>query len=206
LKEYQHVSCANIEISEHNWRRLIVDGSLHPHSFEKAGNELRTTRISASRDRPAILESGLSDLILLKTTGSSFTNFYHDRYTVLPDIEDRLLGTSATASWRYLPNIETMNYSGVNFDSINSKFREIFIRIFANMFSPSVQHTMFVAAQQTLREVPEILEIQLKLPNIHNWNFDFSKFGLPPTKDLLVPVDEPHGLIMATIRRETARL
>ena len=38
---------------------------------------------------------------MLKTTGSEFRGFLKDRYTTLPETDDRILATSLVARWRY---------------------------------------------------------------------------------------------------------
>ena len=45
--------------------------------------------------------AGLSDLVVLKTTGSEFHGFPRDRYTTLAETRDRILATAVTARWRY---------------------------------------------------------------------------------------------------------
>ena len=49
----------------------------------------------------AVVTSGVTDLTLLKSTGSEFHGFYTDRYTTLAETRDRVLATSLTATWRY---------------------------------------------------------------------------------------------------------
>ena len=45
--------------------------------------------------------SGLTDLVVLKSTGSEFWGFPRDRYTSLAETNDRILATAVTARWRY---------------------------------------------------------------------------------------------------------
>ncbi|MEP7274182.1 MAG: urate oxidase, partial [Acidobacteriota bacterium] len=44
-------------------------------------------------------------------------------------------------------------------------------------------------------------EVSLSLPNKHCLLVDLSPFGLRNRNEIFVPVDEPHGLIRATLRR-----
>jgi len=206
LKEYSHVTRINLEIVEHLWRRLEVAGKPHDHSFEKASNEVRTVKLSATRSSPPQIESGIRDLIVLKTTRSGFVGFYKDKYTVLPEIADRMFGTSVQATWKYTPDVANRNYSAIDFNSTWNQVRETFVQTFCEEYSPSVQKTMYSAAEKVLKQIPHIDEITFLLPNIHNWNFDFAKFGMTPSTDLFIPVDEPHGLICCTVRRLCARL
>ena len=56
----------------------------------------RHARRAADRD----VASGLTNLVLLKTTDSAFAGFPRDEYTTLPETDDRILATSVTATWR----------------------------------------------------------------------------------------------------------
>ena len=47
------------------------------------------------------VSSGVTNLVLLKTTDSAFTDFARDQFTTLSDTTDRILATAVTASWRY---------------------------------------------------------------------------------------------------------
>ena len=69
-----------IEIIEHGWTRL-GDSEPHPHSFIKGSNEQRMTKVNATRDAVAI-ESGVIDLIVLKTTKSGFVGYLRKGMTL----------------------------------------------------------------------------------------------------------------------------
>ena len=72
----------------------------------------RPTRSSAAARGPGsrrsprprggvVVEAGVEDLIVMKTTRSAFSGFPRDRYTTLPETDDRLMATKVTAIWRY---------------------------------------------------------------------------------------------------------
>jgi urate oxidase len=182
-----------IEIVEHAWTRIAVNGESHPHSFIKSGNEKHTTRINAARDNVTI-ESGIEDLVVLKTTKSGFVGFVKDRYTTLPETTDRIFATSIKANWRYadLGAATGDAWRGV---------RQTIIEIFANHDSLSVQHTLYAMGEAVLESFPEISEISFSLPNIHYLPVDFSRFGLENDNRIFMPTDEPHGLIEARLAR-----
>src|SRR5438128_596703 len=81
-------------------RVRLVKVELHSHAFVQGSAEKRTAHITATRDAVTV-ESGIEDLVVLKSAGSGFTGFIHDRYTTLPEAADRILSTSITATWRY---------------------------------------------------------------------------------------------------------
>ena len=73
LTKYPQMSSAKIDISERDWRRMEIAGKPHPHSFA-AGSEARMfTRVVCNRDSETI-QSGIRDLVILKSTESGFEN------------------------------------------------------------------------------------------------------------------------------------
>src|SRR3954471_11931079 len=94
------VTGVRIGIVEQPWTHIPAGGGPHPHAFVHAGAEQWTAVVTASAAGVAIV-SGLSHLVLLKTTDSAFAGFPRDEYTTLPDTEDRIMATSVTANWAY---------------------------------------------------------------------------------------------------------
>jgi urate oxidase len=173
------------------------------------------------------IDSGLRDLIILKTTQSGFEGYPKCRYTTLPETKDRLLGTNVHAMWTYTTDAIQNYYNNYRnrhspqsvktvadvkthkeFDGLTLDFEKIFhavkehiFTVFANHYSPSVQRTIYLIGDKILKSIPVIDQITLVLPNIHNWSVDYSKLKLPPSNEVFIPVDEPHGLIKATLCR-----
>lgn len=85
--------CAEIELMYANVSRIMVEGQAHPHSFLRDGDEKRFTSVSVDaslgKDKiTATVTSGLKDLLVLKTTESSFENFVTDEFRTLPGALD----------------------------------------------------------------------------------------------------------------------
>lgn len=182
-----------IEIAEHAWTRITVGDEAHPHSFTKSGDEKRTAMISATRDATTI-ESGIEDLVVLKTTQSGFAGFIKDRYTTLPETTDRIFATSIKAFWRYArPDAATGDaWRGV---------RQTILETFADHDSLSVQHTLYAMGEAVLEKFPDVAEISFSLPNIHCLPVDVSRFGMENDNRIFMPTNEPHGLIEARLTR-----
>jgi urate oxidase len=193
LTHNRQVARVVIEITENAWARIAVGDEPHPHSFTKSGDEKRTATISATRDG-ATVESGVEDLVVLKTTQSGFVGFIKDRYTTLPETPDRILATSIKASWRYArPDAATGDiWRGV---------RQTILEAFAGHDSLSVQHTLHAMGEAVLEKFPDVAEISFSLPNIHCLPVDVSRFGLKNDNRIFVPTSEPHGLIEARLTR-----
>lgn len=194
LEQNEQVSRVSIDIIEHKYTRIPMDGEPHPHSFTKSGGEKRTTAIRMTRDETSV-ESGLEDLTVIKTTRSGFAGFLKDNYTFLPETDDRIFCTSVTANWRYVnPEAATEKlWTGV---------RQTILDTFAEHDSLSVQHTLHAMGEAVLNTHPAITEISFSLPNIHCIPIDVTKFGETNNNTIFWPTEEPHGLIEGRLRRE----
>jgi len=186
------VSRARVSASEHRWERLEVAGRPHPHAFAQPGGEQWTTVVTRDAGG-AQVASGLTNLVVLKTTDSAFSGFPRDQYTTLPDADDRILATSITATWVYRSD-------SVDF-SARGRLRTALVETFAAHRSRSVQETLYAMGQAALASCADVTEITLTLPNRHHLAVDLSPFGLDNPDEIFVATDQPFGLIEATIRR-----
>jgi urate oxidase len=190
----EHITHATIKIRENIWRRIKVDGKSHTHAFIQCGDEKRATKIEATRESKKIT-SGIEDLLLLKTTESGFVGFIKDEYTTLPEATDRIFATVVKARWLYCER-------EIDFKESWNEARRLLIETFAAHNSLSVQQTLYEMGKAVLESREEIVEINLSLPNKHCIPFDLKPFGMDNKNEVFVPIDEPHGLIEATLRRE----
>ena len=180
------VSSVRISALEHRWDRVS------DHAFVQPGGEQWTTVVTRDAAGSSVA-SGLTNLVLLKTTDSSFSGFPRDDYTTLPETEDRILATSLTAVWAYR--------KGTTDFSARERIRHTLVETFAAHVSHSVQHTVYAAAQATLAACADLTEITLTLPNRHHLLVDLAPFGLDNPNEIFVATDQPFGLIEATVRR-----
>jgi len=195
LERNPQVSAVRVTLSEDVWEHLETGGKPHPTTVGRAGGERRTAAVASTRNGVPAVRSGFENLAMLKTAGSEFTGFIRDPLTTLPESTDRLLGTVARAGWNY-------SSPDAPFMVLRSKIREILLSVFAGHRSKSVQHTLYAMGKAVLAAVPEIVEIELTLPNKHYLLADLAPFGQTNRNEIFVPIDEPHGYIEARIRRE----
>ena len=94
------VSRASVSIAEHRWVRLDGAAGPAPDAFRRSGDFTRTAAVSATRDATTV-EAGIEDLSVMKTSRSAFRGFPRDEYTTLREVDDRILATKVTATWRY---------------------------------------------------------------------------------------------------------
>ena len=186
------VARVRISAIEHRWERILAANRPHPHAFVQPGLEQWTTTITREGGG-AEVASGVTNLVVLKTTDSGFAGFPRDRYTTLPDTDDRILATSITAVWRYR--------RGPRDFGARARIRQRLLETFAEHDSRSVQHTLYAMAEAVLDACDVVSEVTLTLPNRHHLLVDLTPFGLDNPNEIFVATDQPYGLIEATVKR-----
>jgi urate oxidase len=186
-------SRAEAWMSERPWERVVIDGRPHPHAFTR-GAFRWTTHVVRERDEVR-LSGGLDELYLLKTTGSAFGGFLKDRYTILPEADDRILATELDARWRYAG-------PGLDFAMEREACRDALVRAFAHHDdSRSVQHTLWRMGTAVLEAAPNLEEVTLSMPNLHHVAVDLAYCGIQNDGRVFVVTDKPSGRIEGTVRR-----
>ncbi|ORY04247.1 uricase [Basidiobolus meristosporus CBS 931.73] len=200
VDKYTHVTHAHVHIVKYRWARINVNGEPHPHSFYRDGSETRETWVTVSANDVSI-KSGLEGLLVLKTTGSSFTNFHHCENTTLQDADDRIFSTTVKAHY----NIDTsIGVENIPFDRIFDGVRKTTLDVFAHDDSASVQATMYRMAELILKRFPEVRDVYYALPNSHHFTTNLAPFNLPNAGQemtIFSPVTDFSGYITATIGR-----
>jgi urate oxidase len=194
VDSFEHVSSARVTIERYEWARLTVDGEPHPHSFRRASDEKRTAMVTVAGERVWVV-SGLTDLVVLKSTGSEFHGYHRDRYTTLPETTDRVLATAVTARWRH-------QRRDVDWAASFTAARDALLRAFATTHSLALQQTLYKMGEAVLTGQEEIAEIRLSLPNKHHFAVDLAPFGLDNPNEVFFAADRPYGLIEGTVRRD----
>jgi urate oxidase len=190
VSESEAVERARVSIEEHPWGR--IDG----HAFVRAGSEKRLATVTCAKDGAWVV-GGLTDLVVLKSSGSEFSGYPRDRYTTLPETKDRILATAVTARWRYSA---TEHDWGGSFREV----RRLLLEAFAQKHSLSLQQTLFSMGEAVLKAKPDIVEIRMSMPNKHHFVVDLSPFGLTNENEVFYAADRPYGLIEGTVMRENA--
>ena len=186
---------ARVRVEEHAWDRIAVEGREHDHAFARRGREVRTTEVEVD-EGGATVTSGLTDLVLLKSTGSEFKDFLHDEYTTLPDADDRVLATSLTATWRWSGS------AGVDWNPAYDEVRSALMEAFATTYSRAMQETLWAMGRAVLELRPDVEEISFAAPNKHHHLVDLSPFGVENDGEVFIAADRPYGLIEATVTRD----
>jgi urate oxidase len=191
---YEWISGARVAVESYGWDRIAVGGQPHEHAFRRAGGEVRTAVVTVDGDDAHVL-AGLSDLVVLKTTGSEFWGFPRDRYTTLAETRDRILATAVTARWRYTG-------TDLDFDALFSSVRTALLETFATTHSLALQQSLFAMGEAVLERHPDVAEIRMSMPNKHHFLQDLSAYGLDNPDVVYHADDRPYGLIEGTVLRD----
>lgn len=185
---------ARVEIDEYAWERAVVDGSEHDHTFIRKGQEVRTAAITVD-DTGEYVVGGLKELVILKSTGSEFSDFLEDPYTILAPTHDRVMATSLTAQWRFTT-------TDVDWEEVYVGVKAQLVKQFAVVQSLALQQTLYHMGRAVLETYPELTEVRLAAPNKHHFVYDLAPFGLENPNEVFNADDRPYGLIQASVLRD----
>lgn len=230
VSKYAHIHKAFITIEQLRWSRLPADTPEvgekgHPHSFVRDGDDKRIVHaeVDASAGKNRLIgrvSAGLSDLLVLKSSGSSFSDFIRDEYTTLVEVDDRVLSTSVELDYVFAPvnivsptdekkldfALESQQGGVWDADVIAGTARKITLETFATDDSASVQATLYKMAKLVLSAHADVKEVTYKLPNKHYIPVDMRYLGVenlhpPSSAEVFMPIDAPSGLITATVSK-----
>lgn len=230
VSKYAHIHKAFVEIEQLRWSRISVgkDGKPHPHSFIRDGEEKRTAKAeidaTAGKDKiQAHVSAGINDLLVLKSTGSSFTSFIRDEYTLLKEVDDRIFSTSVDLNYTFapfnvpppkdekkldliVPALDQAEPGSVWDATVLDRARIATLEIFAEDESASVQATLYKMGQRIIAENAGVQSVSYALPNKHYIPVDLNYIGIdnltPAKAEVFQPVAAPSGLITATVSRK----
>ena len=191
---------AQIRVEEYAWDRIPVGPEGHDHAFMRRGGGVRTAVVTVKgrgADERVWVVSGVQDMVVLKSTGSEFKGYLKDRYTTLPEADDRILATSLVARWRY---------EGIDVDW-NAAYADVLGRMldtFATTYSRALQETLYLMGKRVIESRNDVAEVRFSAPNKHHFLVDLSPFGLPNDNEVYYAADRPYGLIEGIVTRDDA--
>jgi urate oxidase len=202
VDEVASVDHAQIVVEQYAWDRIPSGADGHDHAFVRRGGALRNMVVTvddgAGGTRAGVrVISGLSDLVLLKSTGSEFKGYLKDEYTTLPEADDRILATSLIARWRHTS--ESVDWN----DSYESVYACL-LDTFATTYSHALQETLYLMGKAVLEKHGDLAEIRFSAPNKHHFLVDLDRFGLSNDNEVFIAADRPYGLIEAQVCRDDA--
>lgn len=135
------------------FRMTRSDRALAHADFARDGGKIT---VSAAR-------SGIEEMRLLKTTGSSFAAFARDQYTTLPELTDRPLTIVMDAHWHY-GDVRDALGEGTGHIASDIVRREIELT-FHDFNSKSIQELVHEMGQRLLKAFPSISTVEFSAQN-----------------------------------------
>jgi urate oxidase len=108
--------------------------------------------------------SSLSDLQLIKVSGSSFYGFIRDEYTTLPDSYDRPLFIFLNIKWRYSAPDDALKGEPGRYVAAE-QVRDIAHHVFHEYKTPSIQYLIVQIGRRILTRFPQLAEIRFESNN-----------------------------------------
>ena len=183
-----------VEITQFLWSRIEVDGHPHEHSFVRDRGQ-RKARVSGDQSGNRRVEAGIGDVYILKTTNSGWEGYLKERFTTIPETNDRILATILTAKWVY-------NTMDGDFDRLWNGVLDQTLKTFTDHYSPSVQYTLYRTGKAVLEAFPEIEKIWYSFPNVHHIIYDLERFGIENNKEIFHATQDPYGHIEGWVERK----
>ncbi|EFJ50531.1 hypothetical protein VOLCADRAFT_73602 [Volvox carteri f. nagariensis] len=197
VRTYPLVSKAKIYVEQKPWNRMQIGGLPHDHGYALAGTEMRTVYVTYDKAGKLDVTAGLKELSLLKTTQSGYEGFLRDEYTVLPEVNDRIMASTVTCTWKYTTQPSCYDAA---FSAAKSGLLDAFLGpAKSGVYSPSVQYTLYNMAKNLLDRVPQAESVFLNMPNLHF--IPVNPVGSKFNNDVYVATSEPHGNIEAVVTR-----
>ncbi len=195
--EFDWVSGGRWAAEEFGWSR--IDG--HDHAFYRSAPETRTAVLVRDGGTDTLI-SGFYGLTVMKTTASGFVGYPRDRYTTLPETEDRILATDVSTRWRY--RADAVSAGGLDYDATYESVKATIMSTFTQGYSKALQHTLHEMAAAVIDKHDVVDEIKFSCPNKHHFLSNLEPFGLDNPNVVFYAADRPYGLIEATFQRAGA--
>ena len=220
LTEYPILSAVEVDVDEVPWLRVVCSGDQqHEHAFVKGSNETASANVRLERSPTGavgtpIVTSALKGMTVLKTTQSGFAGYHKDKYTLLPECEERCLATELSCYWSYTSSEAQTTGTQIGaqnkipeYGTVRASVRQQLLQgLFGpaenGIFSPSLQATIYDAGCLALAATPDIATISIETPNLHYLPCHALKvLGEEFEDDVFIPTSEPSGTITCTVTR-----
>ena len=187
------VERAEVTITQFPWNRieLTAAATSTPSSAAPARGRRRSREPGRRPQRKGRVRQPPRD----EDDAIGVEGFLKERFTTLPDTDDRILATVATAEWSYGKAVD------LDFDGLWSGVRDRILATFTDHYSPSVQNTLHRIGKAVLEAFPRSRRYG-SLPNKHHIPYDLSRFGMENPNEVFWATDEPYGLIEGTVERK----
>jgi urate oxidase len=172
LETYPHIDAIEMSADRIPFLPLPVPGpgGYFDNSlvFKRSHNDHASARMEMVRsDHGAEIAGhwcGLSDLQLIKVSGSFFCGFIRDEYTTLPEASDRTLFIFLDMMWRYEDVRDALHPDHGRY-AATEQIRDIAHNVFYEFATPSIQHLIWLIGQRVLTRFPQLAEVRFESNN-----------------------------------------
>jgi urate oxidase/2-oxo-4-hydroxy-4-carboxy-5-ureidoimidazoline decarboxylase len=164
FEKYAHITAIDLEATRLPFGQVLIQGQqgyensklvYRPSHNEKAHARLELVR-GDDRISTTSLQCGVTDLQLIKVSGSSFFGFIRDEYTTLPESYDRPLFIFLNINWSYNNHADALSeLSYVAAEQI----RDIAHHVFHEFKTPSIQFLIYQIGLRILTRFPQLKEV-----------------------------------------------
>jgi len=172
LKQWDHIEQVDLTGQAVSFDEVSIakDGGFQPSGtlFRPRKTERPRASVSVRRNGDGFevvnLISGVTDIHLMKITGSSFKDFVRDEYTKLPEKEDRNLFIYVDIDWTY-----GNNEDGASLDASNyvpaEQVRDIAANVFHELNDQSIQQLVYHVGRRVLERFPQLNDVSFYTNN-----------------------------------------
>jgi urate oxidase len=158
LDTYRHVRRVRVRIDELAFR------DLSDKLLAAAPGDHGVTTVDIRREGVADVECARLDLRLIKLTGSAFADFQRDRFTTLPEVQDRPLHIYLDVRWRYLDPEAPLTGEAAGLVP-SEQVRDLVAHTFDHFVSMSIQHLVHEMGERLLARFPALSEVTFSAQN-----------------------------------------
>ncbi|NBD23421.1 factor-independent urate hydroxylase [Paenibacillus glycinis] len=170
--KYAHISAIEVRGDRIPFQSLSVRGDEGPREsglvYRRSHNDHAHAAMELRRaaEGAGVVEqwSGLSDLQLIKVSGSSFHGFVRDEYTTLPESFDRPLFIFLNIQWRYEDPEDAWDGSRGRYAPAE-QVRDLAQQAFHAYESPSIQYLITRIGLHMLDRFPQLAEVRFESNN-----------------------------------------
>lgn len=172
MEKYPHLTTIEIEADRLPFGQVSVKGQQGYENsklvYRPSHNDHAHSRMEFVRQGEGVsltsLQSGISDLQLIKVSGSSFYGFVRDEYTTLPDSYDRPLFIFLNISWKYGNPSDALGVNEGRYVAAE-QIRDIAHHVFHEYATPSIQYLIYQIGLRILTRFPQLTEVSFESNN-----------------------------------------
>lgn len=172
LSRYPHVNQLELSADRIPFESLAVAGSdgmeQSPLVYRRSHNDHASAslKLSSSNGESTIVEHecAITDVQLIKVSGSSFYGFVRDEYTTLPESYDRPLFIFLHIFWRYENTDHAVDAELEQYVAAE-QIRDITHNVFHEFNTPSIQYLIYQVGSRILTRFPQLKEVRFESNN-----------------------------------------